>query len=113
MDKNIESIINSADVLFMTLGGVMVFAMHGGFAFLEVGTVRKKNQINALVKILVDLALSTLVYFFVGFSIAYGINFFLPAKELLGEKQGYELVHFFFLLTFAAAIPAIIFWWYC
>ena len=108
MDKNIESIINSADVLFMMLGGVMVFAMHGGFAFLEVGTVRKKNQINALVKILVDLALSTLVYFFVGFSIAYGINFFLPAKELLGEKQGYELVHFFFLLTFAAAIPAII-----
>ena len=89
----------------MMLGGVMVFAMHGGFAFLEVGTVRKKNQINALVKILVDLALSTLVYFFVGFSIAYGINFFLPAKELLGEKQGYELVHFFFLLTFAAAIP--------
>ena len=108
MEKNIESIINSADVLFMMLGGVMVFAMHGGFAFLEVGTVRKKNQINALVKILVDLALSTLVYFFVGFSIAYGINFFLPAKELLGEKQGYELVHFFFLLTFAAAIPAII-----
>ena len=108
MEKNIESIINSADVLFMMLGGVMVFAMHGGFAFLEVGTVRKKNQTNALVKILVDLALSTLVYFFIGFSIAYGINFFLPAKELLGEKQGYELVHFFFLLTFAAAIPAII-----
>jgi len=108
MEKNIESLITSADVLFIMLGGVMVFAMHGGFAFLEVGTVRKKNQINALVKILANLALSTLVYFFVGFSIAYGINFFLPAKELLGEKQGYELVHFFFLLTFAAAIPAII-----
>ena len=108
MEKNLESLIDSADVLFMMLGGVMVFAMHGGFAFLEVGTVRKKNQINALAKILVALALSTLVYFFVGFSIAYGINFFLPAKELLREKQGYELVHFFFLLTFAAAIPAII-----
>lgn len=108
MEKDIESITNSGDVLFMMLGAVMVFAMHGGFAFLEVGTVRKKNQVNALVKILVDFALSTLIYFFVGFSIAYGINFFIPAKELLADKKGYELAHFFFLLTFAAAIPAII-----
>jgi len=108
METNIESLINSSDVLFMMFGAVMVFAMHGGFAFLEVGTVRKKNQVNALVKILVDFALSTLIYFFIGYSIAYGINFLIPAKELLADKQGYELVHFFFLLTFAAAIPAII-----
>ena len=108
MEKDIKSLVDSGDVLFMLLGAIMVFAMHGGFAFLEVGTVRKKNQVNALVKILVDFALSTLIYFFIGFSIAYGFNFFLPAKELLTDKQGYELVHFFFLLTFAAAIPAII-----
>jgi len=86
----------------------MVFAMHGGFAFLEVGTVRKKNQVNALVKILVDFAISTLVYFAIGYGIAYGLFLFQPARELLADNQGYELVHFFFLLTFAAAIPAII-----
>ena len=108
MEKEFESLTNSSDVLFMMLGAVMVFAMHGGFAFLEVGTVRKKNQVNALVKILVDFAISTLIYFFVGFSIAYGFDFFHPTKELLEDRQGYELVHFFFLLTFAAAIPAII-----
>ena len=90
------------------MGAVMVFAMHGGFAFLEVGTVRKKNQVNALVKILVDFAISTLVYFTVGYGISYGLFLFQPASELLAENQGYELVHFFFLLTFAAAIPAII-----
>ena len=86
----------------------MVFAMHGGFAFLEVGTVRKKNQVNALVKILADFSISTVVYFLVGYSIAYGIYFFQSASELVGNDQGYELVHFFFLLTFAAAVPAII-----
>ena len=86
----------------------MVFAMHGGFAFLEVGTVRKKNQVNALVKILVDFSISTVVYFLIGYAIAYGVSFFQPAKALIGDIQGYELVHFFFLLTFAAAIPAII-----
>ena len=54
MEKDIKSLIDSGDVLFMMLGAVMVFVMHGGFAFMEVGTVRKKNQVNALVKILVN-----------------------------------------------------------
>ncbi|KMP11183.1 ammonium transporter [Candidatus Nitromaritima sp. SCGC AAA799-A02] len=108
MEQDVVSLTNSGDVLFMMLGAVMVFAMHGGFAFLEVGTVRKKNQVNALVKLLVDFAISTLTYFLIGYAIAYGVYFFQPAKALLGENQGYELVHFFFLLTFAAAVPAII-----
>ena len=108
MEKDFNSLTNSGDVLFMMLGAVMVFAMHGGFAFLEVGTVRKKNQVNAMVKILVDFAISTLIYFTIGYGIAYGIFLVQPASELLADNQGYELVHFFFLLTFAAAIPAII-----
>ena len=108
MKQDIVSLTSSGDVLFMMLGAVMVFAMHGGFAFLEVGTVRKKNQVNALVKILVDFSISTLVYFLIGYALAYGMYFFQPAKTLIGDNQGYELVHFFFLLTFAAAIPAII-----
>jgi ammonium transporter, Amt family len=95
------------DVLFILLGAIMVLAMHAGFAFLEVGTVRKKNQVNALVKILTDFAVSTLAYFFVGYSVAYGAHFFSGA-ETLAAKNGYELTKFFFLLTFAAAIPAII-----
>ena len=108
MEQDIVSLTSGGDVLFMMLGAVMVFAMHGGFAFLEVGTVRKKNQVNALVKILADFSISTVVYFLVGYSIAYGIYFFQSASGLVGNDQGYELVHFFFLLTFAAAVPAII-----
>ncbi|QVW36438.1 ammonium transporter [Geobacter sulfurreducens] len=99
---------NSADVLFLMLGAVMVFAMHAGFAFLEVGTVRKKNQVNAFVKILTDWSVSTVAYFLVGFPISYGISFLVPAGDLLGTTQGYDLVRYFFLLCFAACIPAII-----
>jgi len=98
---------NSTDVLFILLGAIMVLAMHAGFAFLEVGTVRKKNQVNALVKIIMDFAVSTIAYFFIGYSLAYGIDF-LQAGPSLIESNGYELVKFFFLLTFAAAIPAIV-----
>ena len=104
---SVENLKSGSDVLFILLGAIMVLAMHAGFAFLELGTVRKKNQVNALVKILVDFAVSTIAYFFIGYSIAYGVDFFSGA-ELLAEKNGYELVKFFFLLTFAAAIPAII-----
>ncbi len=95
------------DALFILLGAIMVLAMHGGFAFLELGTVRSKNQVNALVKIMVDFAVSTIAYFFVGYAVAYGTHFFTGA-EALSAKNGYELVKFFFLLTFAAAIPAIV-----
>ena len=98
---------SGSNVLFILLGAIMVLAMHSGFAFLEVGTVRAKNQVNALVKIIADFAMSTIAYFFIGFSVAYGVDFFSGA-EVLAEKNGYELVKFFFLLTFAAAIPAII-----
>ena len=102
-----DALKSGTDTLFILLGAIMVLAMHGGFAFLELGTVRKKNQVNALVKILVDFAVSTIAYFFVGYAIAYGVNFFTGA-DMLAQKSGYELVKFFFLLTFAAAIPAIV-----
>ncbi|MFZ2971462.1 MAG: ammonium transporter [Ferribacterium limneticum] len=102
-----ETVQSSSNVLFILLGAIMVLAMHAGFAFLEVGTVRKKNQVNALVKILSDFGVSTVAYFFVGYSIAYGVNFFSGVETLM-EKNGFELTKFFFLLTFAAAIPAII-----
>ncbi|ADJ62098.1 ammonium transporter transmembrane protein [Herbaspirillum seropedicae SmR1] len=98
---------NGADALFILLGAIMILAMHAGFAFLELGTVRKKNQVNALVKILADFAVSTIVYFFIGYYVAYRVSFFAGA-ETLAQRSGFELVKFFFLLTFAAAIPAII-----
>jgi Amt family ammonium transporter len=102
-----DALKQGTDALFILLGGIMVLAMHAGFAFLELGTVRKKNQVNALVKILVDFSVSTIAYFVVGYGVAYGTHFFIGAEQL-ADKNGYELVKFFFLLTFAAAIPAII-----
>ncbi len=102
-----ETLKTGSDTLFILLGGIMVLAMHSGFAFLELGTVRSKNQVNALVKIMVDFAASTVAYFCVGYGVAYGVSFFTGAEQL-AAKNGYELVKFFFLLTFAAAVPAIV-----
>jgi Amt family ammonium transporter len=102
-----EALRSGSDVLFVLLGGIMVLAMHAGFAFLELGTVRKKNQVNALVKILTDFSVSTIAYFFIGYSVAYGVSFYSSA-EVLSAQNGYVVVQFFFLLPFAAALPAIV-----
>ncbi len=110
MDKinsAVETLVQSSDTFFILIGAIMVFAMHAGFAFLEVGTVRHKNQVNALVKIITDFAISCIAYFFIGYYIAYETTFFSSAAEL-SANNGYDLVKFFFLMTFAAAIPAII-----
>ncbi|WP_248885487.1 ammonium transporter [Acidithiobacillus acidisediminis] len=96
------------NVFFLLMGAILVFAMHGGFAFLELGTVRRRSQVNALVKIISDFGISTIVYFFIGYHIAYGISFFGNVHQLTGTDQGFAMVRFFFLLTFAAAVPAII-----
>lgn len=110
-----EELKTGSDVFFILIGSILVFAMHAGFAFLEVGSVRKKNQVNALVKIISDFAVSTIIYFFIGYNIAYGVNFMASASMISGLSEnspfmsgGYDLVKFFFLMTFAAAIPAII-----
>ena len=113
IQKGLENLQAGADVLFLLVGAILVFAMHGGFAFLEAGTVRHKNQVNALCKILVDFSISTVAYFFLGFAIAYGTTFLVSAEVLSGggkgfDPQGYTLVKFFFLVTFAAATPAIV-----
>ncbi|MGH8618763.1 MAG: ammonium transporter [Burkholderiales bacterium] len=102
-----DAVKSGGDTLFVLLGAILVLAMHSGFAFLELGTVRRKSQVNALVKILCDFGVSTLAYFFIGYGIAYGASFMVGAEQL-AEKNGYELVKFFFLLTFAAAVPAIV-----
>ncbi len=107
LNSAVQTLVHGSNTLFLLMGAAMVLAMHAGFAFLEVGTVRHKNQVNALSKIISDFAISALAYFFIGYWVAYGVTFFAPAAALTGE-QGYGLVKFFFLLTFAAAIPAII-----
>lgn len=107
VNSAVETLMQSANTLFILMGAIMVFAMHAGFAFLEVGTVRHKNQVNALVKIMTDFGVSAVVYFFIGYYVAYDVTFFSDAATL-AEGNGYDLVKFFFLMTFAAAIPAII-----
>ncbi len=103
----LNELANSSDVFFLLIGAVMILAMHGGFAFLEVGSVRRKNQVNALNKIICEWCFSAVVYFLIGYPIARGVSFLVPVTQLV-DDGGFEYVRFFFFLGFAACIPAII-----
>lgn len=106
-EAGLNQVAKSSDVFFILIGAVMILAMHGGFAFLEVGSVRKKNQVNALNKILCEWCFSAMAYFLIGYPIARGISLLGPVSELAADN-GFEYVKFFFFLGFAACIPAII-----
>lgn len=47
MHSAMDSLVHGSNTLFILMGAILVLAMHAGFAFLEVGTVRHKNQVNA------------------------------------------------------------------
>ena len=83
----VATLAQSSNTLFILIGAIMVLAMHAGFAFLEVGTVRHKNQVNALVKIITDFAVSCLTYFFIGYWIAYDQTFFGNAADLSADNR--------------------------
>lgn len=102
-----NALAESSDALFILLGAVMILSMHAGFAFLEVGSVRKKNQVNALNKILCEWGFSTLAYLFIGYPLARGLNLIGPISEV-SAANGIEYIRFFLFLGFAACIPAII-----
>jgi len=104
---SVTEVASTSDTLFILIGAVMILAMHAGFAFLEVGSVRHKNQVNALNKIICEWAFSTLIYFLIGYPLARGVSFLVPV-ETLAADHGVAYVKFFLLLGFAACIPAII-----
>jgi Amt family ammonium transporter len=109
IQDQLTQLVQGGNVLMLVWGAALVFSMHAGFAFLEAGSVRRKNVVNALTKIVMDWSVSTFVYFVIGFPIAYGISFLKPVSEITRlDSPGFNFVHFFFLLTFAACIPAII-----
>lgn len=106
MQLQITQLLQGGNVLMLAWGAALVFSMHAGFAFLEAGSVRRKNVVNALTKIVMDWSISTFIYFIIGFPLAYGISFLKPVSKIY--EFDFNFVHFFFLLTFAACIPAII-----
>ena len=68
----------------MMLCAALVFFMHLGFSFLEIGLTRQKNTINILFKNFFIITMGLIVYCLVGFNLMYPGDFNIIGKGILG-----------------------------
>ena len=64
--------LSAVNTIWVLIGAALVFFMQAGFAMVEVGFTRAKNSGNIIMKNLLDLAIGTVIYWFVGFGIMFG-----------------------------------------
>jgi Amt family ammonium transporter len=93
-------------MLWMLIAGILVFFMQAGFTLVESGMTRSKNAVNIAMKNLLDIAVGSLTYWFVGYSLMYGDStngWFFWSGLMQGE--GADL---FFQTMFAATAATIV-----
>ncbi|MDH4116825.1 MAG: ammonium transporter [Acidimicrobiia bacterium] len=71
-ELTVESVAVSVDTLWIVIAGILVFLMQAGFALVEAGFTRAKNTANIVMKNFMDFSVGSLVYWAVGFALAYG-----------------------------------------
>jgi len=120
---SVVDLVAALDTAWLLIAGFLVFFMQAGFGLLEAGFVRAKNTTNILMKNVLDASLGILVYWAIGFGLAYGSagafagfdKFVVTAGSngdagaafgLLGEVP--LLATFFFQWAFAATAATIV-----
>jgi len=111
---------NFADVKYILDGFLFVFAgilvmwMAAGFAMLEAGLTRSKNNATVLTKNIAVFAISCIMFYFVGYNFMYGDgNAFIGSGAMLSGKTSEDLGYpvmadFFFQVVFVATSASII-----
>ena len=73
----IGELSNGLNTVWMLLAAMLVFFMQPGFALVEAGFTRVKNTANILMKNFVDFMFGSLLYWFIGFGLMFGIGGFI------------------------------------
>jgi ammonium transporter, Amt family len=71
----IQTLNSGLDTIWVVLTAAMIILMEGGFALLEAGFVRHKNNVNIIMKVFVDITIGALCFYFIGFGLMYGGDF--------------------------------------
>ncbi|MCD7035553.1 ammonium transporter [Metabacillus sp. GX 13764] len=89
---SIEEISGGMNTIWVVLTAAMIILMEGGFALLEAGFVRYKNNVNIIMKVFADIVLGTLCYYLIGFALMYGKDF-IGIIGITGFLIGGDLSH--------------------
>lgn len=94
----IQTLHTGIDTIWVVLTAAMIILMEGGFALLEAGFVRHKNNVNIIMKVFADITIGTLCFYLIGFGLMYGKD----AYGLIGTNgfmiKG-DLSHLDFLIS--------------
>jgi len=114
MATPVMDIAMSIDTLWVLIAAALVFFMQAGFALVEAGFTRQKNTVNIMTKNIIDFALGSLLFWFIGFSLMFGSDLagFIGNPDLFFMK-GWEgdvpaLAFLIFQTVFAATAATIV-----
>ncbi|MEM8675247.1 MAG: ammonium transporter [Cyanobacteria bacterium P01_G01_bin.67] len=103
----------NSNYLWLIFCTFLVFLMQPGFMCLESGLTRTKNSINVAIKNLVDLGISIILYWAIGYGLEFGhsligivgTNNFLLNPESFSAK---EIIFFIFQMMFCSTAATIV-----
>ncbi|TRZ43731.1 ammonium transporter [Robertkochia solimangrovi] len=97
------------DIMWIIVAGILVFFMQAGFTLVESGFTRSKNVINIIMKNLVDLAVGSLAFWAIGYTIMYGdsIASFIGSPSLFYNVRE-DMHNLFFQTVFCATAATIV-----
>ena len=72
MEEQLSELTTYANALWVLVSAALVFFMHAGFALVESGFCRKKNAVMVLMKNFGVVAISSLVFYLVGYGVMFG-----------------------------------------
>jgi Amt family ammonium transporter len=110
--SDLETLQNNINTVWTCLAAFMVFFMQAGFALVEMGMTRAKNCINIIMKNLMDFAVGSLLFFFIGFGLMFGATngFFGTTDFMLSGITGdsWDYTFILFQTVFAATAATIV-----
>ncbi len=97
------------DLLWIVVCGILVFFMQAGFTLVEVGFTRAKNTANIIMKNLMDLAIGSIAFWVIGYTIMYGdsIGSFIGQPSLFYNVRE-DMHNLFFQTVFCATAATIV-----
>jgi len=99
------------NIFWILVATGLVFIMQGGFLFVETGLTRTKNSINVAAKNALDLCLSILVFWAVGYGLMFGVDvhgLIGGSGFLLEPPDAYTQVFFLFQAMFCGTAVTIV-----
>ncbi|MBI5967099.1 MAG: ammonium transporter [Deltaproteobacteria bacterium] len=107
----------SMDMVWTLIASFLIFLMQAGFTLVEVGFTRAKNAGNVVMKNMIDFAIGSIGFFFIGYGLMFGASalglfgtsdFFLSHITLAGGVDNWRFANLMFQVVFAATAATIV-----